>query len=77
MSNDGWILCSDRLPEPTEWCWIWFDYGDGDGYCEKMFLSTKGHWMRNTLSMVKDEYIENIKAWQPYYEPKPLKVGDK
>ena len=38
-----------------------------------MFLSTKGHWMRDTLSMVKDEYIENIKAWQPYFEPGPYK----
>ena len=73
--NNEWIPTIDRLPESKEWCWIWFDYDDssGEGFCEKMFLNSKGNWMRNSLTTVKDEYAECIKAWQPYYEPKPYK----
>ena len=72
-----WIPVSERLPESKEWCWVWFDYmnkdghSSGDGYCEKMYLSSNGKWMKNTLSTVKDEYMDFIRAWQPYYEPEP------
>ena len=72
-----WIPVSERLPESKEWCWVWFDYinknghSSGDGYCEKMYLSSNGKRMKNTLSTVKDEYMDFIRAWQPYYEPEP------
>lgn len=76
--NNGWIPVSERLPEPKEWCWVWFDYDEdghssGNGFCEKMYLSSNGKWMKNTLSTVKDEYMDCIRAWQPYFEPEPYK----
>ena len=76
--TNGWIPVSERLPEPKEWCWVWFDYDEeghssGNGFCEKMYLSSNGKWMKNTLSTVKDEYMNCIRAWQPYFEPEPYK----
>lgn len=38
-----------------------------------MYLSSNGKWMKNTLSTVKDEYMNCIRAWQPYFEPEPYK----
>lgn len=74
--TNGWIPVSERLPEPKEWCWVWFDYAEdghssGNGFCERMYLSSNGKWMKNTLSTVKDEYMDCIRAWRPYFEPEP------
>ena len=68
-----WVSVKEKMPESKEWCWIWWEWDSGDGYCDKMFLNSAGKWMKNTLSTVKDEYTEYIKAWQPYYEPEPYK----
>lgn len=62
---------SERLPEPKEWCWVWFSYGNNDGYCDKMFYSEKEGWKKNNLQVVKQEFQNDIVAWQPYYEPEP------
>lgn len=74
--TNRWIPVSEGLPEPKEWCWVWFDYDEdghssGNGFCEKMYLSSNGKWMKNALSTVKDEYMDCIRAWQPYFEPEP------
>ena len=74
--NNRWVPVSERLPEPKEWCWVWFDYAEdghssGNGFCERMYLSSNGKWMKNTLSAVKDEDMDCIRAWRPYFEPEP------
>lgn len=74
--NNEWIPVSERLPKYNEFCWVWFNYGDNTGFCEKMFLSKNEKWMKNNLCEVKDDYAECIKAWQPYYEPEPYKEGE-
>lgn len=66
-----WISINEQIPEPKQWCWVWIEIEEGNGSCEKMYLSSEGNWMKSSLQMIKEEFNDCIKAWQPYYEPEP------
>lgn len=64
-----WIPVTERLPNPTTCCWVWYKEDDKEGFCERMIYSDTEGWKKNELSAIKPEYQGCIVAWQPYYEP--------
>ena len=65
MSNDNWILCSERMP-PT-WTYVWVT---ARGQVEVCMLSHKGYW----VDVIDQEYmfdLDNVVAWMDYYVPPP------
>ena len=84
--NNGWIPCSERLPEDRDWCLVVFQEGDSDFVLvprvaeyigRETVCTTNEGWL---IIDMEDEiginaYYKNLKciAWQPL--PQPYKEG--
>jgi hypothetical protein len=75
--NNGWIPCSERLPEGEDYGLAQYadgkyDLGDDDNIWMAFYNHTEGHWEYETDEglLITPEVI----AWQPL--PKPYKKGE-
>ena len=60
--NDGWIPCSERLPDNGKRCWVTYEWANGTLHVDEDYL-IDGKWLET-----KDEAV---KAWMYNYVEKP------
>ena len=69
--NNGWIPCSERLPEDDSICIVTVEYPNNETVVDYGWFDRKGVcWFVGT----QEFRTFNILAWQPL--PKPFKEGD-
>lgn len=61
-NNQGWILCSERLPESKVDVLVWKD----NMYSVAWYQELTKHWLSNDFSANESK---NVIAWQPLPEP--------
>ncbi len=56
--SDGWVKCSDRMPEDAQWCLVYTDYGQ---FAQCWSSNTNRGWLGDEIS------IPNIDVthWMP------------
>lgn len=56
--SDGWVKCSERMPEDTQWCLVYTDYGQ---FAQCWSNNTNHGWLGDEIS------IPNIDVthWMP------------
>lgn len=63
--NDGWIPCSERLPENKDLCWLTNVWSDGTRHVTYDFYIKGGGWY--------DTVSDSVLAWMPINKPAPYK----
>ena len=64
-SSDGWIPCSERLPENKDLCWLTNVWSDGTRHVTYDFYIKGGGWY--------DTVSDSVLAWMPINKPAPYK----
>lgn len=64
-SSDGWIPCSERLPENKDLCWLTNVWPDGTRHVTYDFYIKGGGWF--------DTVSDSVLAWMPINKPAPYK----
>ena len=66
LTDDGWIPCSERLPETEEMCWITYEDADGKLHVGEDIYCDYGGWYETEDTAVKAwMYVNTPAPYQP------------